>query len=50
MTSDNIDGKMDPSLVLERLLTGCMGHVATSFGRLNRAAALAALRRPKYSA
>lgn len=44
MSSDDINGKMDPSLVLVSLLTGCIGHVATSFSRLDRAAALAALR------
>jgi hypothetical protein len=44
MTSNDITGKLDPPLVLVSLLTGCMGHVATSFGRLDRTAALAALR------
>jgi len=44
MTSDDITGKMDPPVVLVNLLTGCMGHVATSFGRVERSAALAALR------
>ena len=43
MTSDYINGKIDPPLVLVNLLTGCMGHVATAFGRLDRAAALATL-------
>ena len=44
MTFDDINGKMDPSLVLVSLLTGSIGHVATSLGRRDRAAALAALR------
>jgi hypothetical protein len=44
MTSDNLNGKVDAPVALVSLLTGCMGHVATSFGRLDRAAALAALR------
>ena len=43
MSSNDINGKMDPPLVLVSLLSGCMGHIATSFGRLDRAAALAAL-------
>jgi hypothetical protein len=44
MTSGSISEKMDPPLVLVNLLTGCMGHVATSFGRVDRTGALAALR------
>ncbi len=44
MTSDDVNGKMETPLVLVNLLTGCMGHVATSFSRLDRAGALAALR------
>jgi len=44
MTSEDITGKMDPPVVLVNLLTGCMGHVATSFGRVDRSSALAALR------
>ena len=44
MTAGDINGKIDPPLALVSLLTGCMGHVATSFGRLDRPAALAALR------
>jgi hypothetical protein len=44
MTSNDLNGTMDPPVVLVSLLTGCIGHVATAFGRLDRTAALTALR------
>jgi hypothetical protein len=43
MISDDVNGKMEPPVVLVSLLTGCVGHVASSFGRLDRSAALTAL-------